>query len=221
MVRARRWLLASLACIPLALLIGYVIGAAQTITAPPSDPGLTMASCVADHGTRIATDANQTFLNQIRALDLCARLLEAHYRLHDFNIRRIKFLQQRYDEFIMLWMVVVITISGVALAAVQLAVSYRLAGKTSADPLGQATEITVEQNRLVFKSSVTGLAILVISFAFFLVFVLEIFVIREINPEKMEGGSSAKPAGTTDVAPAPPALVGGYAPPPVPAPPAR
>jgi hypothetical protein len=53
----------------------------------------------------------------------CYRLLNGGYLLSDFKIRRLKFFQQKYDEVVMLWMVVVITLSGVVLAGMQLAIN--------------------------------------------------------------------------------------------------
>lgn len=116
--------------------------------------------------------------------ELCYRVIHGQNMLNDFTIRRIKLFQQQYDEVVMLWMMVAITLSGVVLAGLQLFTSYRLASRSGGAHAEGASEITVEQGRLVFKSSVTGLAILIISFAFFLVFVLEIYTIREYDPDK-------------------------------------
>lgn len=119
--------------------------------------------------------------NHEKIVELCYKMLFGISTLNDFQVRKLKFSQQQYDEIIMLWMVVVITLSGVVLAGVQLAASYRLASNTGSILPEDTTHLTVERDRLVFKSSITGLAILVISFAFFLVFVLEIYTIREVG----------------------------------------
>jgi hypothetical protein len=99
--------------------------------------------------------------------------------LNDFQIRRTKFIQQAYDERILLWMVVAITLSGVLLAALQLIASYKLA-EVNRGTLDQGGEIALERDRISLKSSVTGLVILVLSFAFFSIFVFEIYKIKEI-----------------------------------------
>jgi hypothetical protein len=126
--------------------------------------------------------------------EYCYRLLNGGYLLSDFKIRRLKFFQQKYDEVVMLWMVVIITLSGVVLAGMQLVISYNLSKRRNEGLSIDATEVTVQRDRVVFRSSITGLAILAISFAFFLVFVLEIYTIREINPDGTSG--KAVPAET-------------------------
>lgn len=110
----------------------------------------------------------------------CYSKLHGQALLHDFQIRRLKFIQQTYDERILLWMVVTITISGVGLAGLQLLTSYRLAssGTTGSD---QSSEFVVQRDRIALKSSVTGLFVLLLSFGFFYVFVYEVYVIKEIN----------------------------------------
>jgi hypothetical protein len=85
-------------------------------------------------------------------------------------------------------MVVLITISGVALAGLQLAASYRLAVIRGTE-FATASELVLNKSGdLVLKSSVTGLFILIISFAFFLVFVLYVYDIKE---RRIESGSPA------------------------------
>jgi small-conductance mechanosensitive channel len=79
-----------------------------------------------------------------------------------------------------LWMVLTITLSGVVLAGLQLLAAYRLATAGRGE-FAQQQEITLEQNRISLKSSVTGLLILVVSFAFFMVYVAWVFAIREAS----------------------------------------
>jgi sterol desaturase/sphingolipid hydroxylase (fatty acid hydroxylase superfamily) len=102
--------------------------------------------------------------------------------LNDFELRKRTFTQQYFANEIMLWMVVVMTLSGVLLAALQLAASYRMAsGKGAPAPL--SGELTVAKDQLIFKSSVTGLFILIVSFAFFFVFVLYVYQPKEVDLE--------------------------------------
>jgi hypothetical protein len=114
---------------------------------------------------------------------LCTSLIFNESALDDYRIRRMKFEQQYYAEGVTLWMVVAITISGVMLAAVQLMASYKLAliGK---EAFAQDSSMALEQGKVSLKSSITGLFILTISFAFFLVYVLYIYTITEANLEK-------------------------------------
>lgn len=100
--------------------------------------------------------------------------------LNDFQIRRMKFVQQTYDERILLWMVVAITLAGVVLAGLQLIGSYRLLA-SGQNQMGTDGEVTLERGRISLKSSVTGLLILGLSFAFFVVFVYEVFTIKEVR----------------------------------------
>jgi hypothetical protein len=89
--------------------------------------------------------------------------------------------------------------------------AYRLAVAGHGDHLAQQQEITLEQNKISLKSSVTGLLILVVSFAFFMVYVAWVFTIREVplaQDRKMRetnaqtvlpepGGVGAPPAPTS------------------------
>jgi hypothetical protein len=123
-----------------------------------------------------------------QAIQLCYSHLHGQGLLSDFKIRRQKFLQQSYDERILLWMVVLITLSGVALAGVQLVASFRLASAGAAN-FDQQTELSVEKGRLSVKSSLTGLLILICSFAFFWVFVYQVYVIHSIDPDGAPKGT--------------------------------
>ncbi len=83
-------------------------------------------------------------------------------------------------------MVVVITFSGVVLAGLQLLGSYRLA-KLGRAAFGDGGEATITASSVAVKSSVVGVVILAISFAFFLVFVLDVYTIREIGAPSVAG----------------------------------
>ena len=140
-----------------------------------------MRLCTADALSRVNA-ATLTVDDLRRASDLCYAHMHGQGLLNDFKIRRLKFTQQTYDERILLWMVVVITLSGVFLAGMQLFASFKLASTgSSTSGFDQQTELTVEQGKLSVKSSLTGLLILICSFAFFWVFVYEIFVIKPVN----------------------------------------
>ena len=98
--------------------------------------------------------------------------------LEDFNIRRSKYLQQETEGTVLLSMVVALTVSGVVLAALQLYAAFRLA-QAGRGKFDAPNEITLEQSKVSLKSSVTGLLILVVSFAFFIVYVVWVFTIKE------------------------------------------
>lgn len=165
-------------------------------TAITKEQKFEIATCIEKHFDALDVDPEQIGLRN-SLVDLCYRIAYGMYMLDDFRIRKAKFEQQSYDEMVMLWMVVVITISGVILAAVQLLISYRLARIASQSALSDSTDIVVERDRLIFRSSVNGLAILLISFAFFLVFVVEIYTIREINIDSTHQNSVVPPKDDT------------------------
>lgn len=123
--------------------------------------------------------------------------------LNDFELRKGTYRQQYLANGVLLWMVVSITISGVILAGVQLAASYKLAQANKVGALATNDEVSLKRDKIVLKSSVTGLFILLISFAFFLVFVLYVY---KIEPE----GGATKPQTSATTLPE-----GGLGPPPV------
>lgn len=70
----------------------------------------------------------------------CVNYVRAQYALLDYNIRRADFTEQRVATVVLLWMVVTITISGVAMAALQLVTAYRMA--TQPVPYGPTINTT-------------------------------------------------------------------------------
>jgi hypothetical protein len=127
----------------------------------------------------------------------CVNYVRDEYALEDFNIRRSEFYQQQYRGEVFLWMVVVITISGVALAALQLYAAFRLAisGKmTSADgALLSDGELSIETGKISLRSSVAGLFILALSLAFFIGYVYWVYPVRQLQPDKASIADTAHP----------------------------
>jgi hypothetical protein len=141
-----------------------------------------------------------------RISDICYNQVRGEAVLTDFSIRRSTLIEQQVEGRIILWMVVGITLSGVALAGLQLVAAYQLA-RTGHGDLSSPQEITLEQNKISLKSSVTGLMILVISFAFFMVYIVWVYTVKELKqdaPEAMVAPSTSSATPT-----------GGYGPPPV------
>lgn len=126
--------------------------------------------------------------------DYCYAQAYNEFMLRDFDLRRDKFARQDYDEKIMLWMVVAITIAGVLLAGLQILASYRLAASGRGE-FERDSEVALEKSRISVKSSVTGLLILTVSFAFFMVFVIWVYTFKEDKVAYPSGGSA--PAGTS------------------------
>ena len=98
------------------------------------------------------TDVN--LLNQIS--HYCYAQTRGEDVLEDFEIRRSKLIQQETEGTILLWMVVALTLSGVAMAALQLFGAYRLAEIGRAE-FTTTSEISLEQSKISLRSSVTGL----------------------------------------------------------------
>ncbi|MFD3264209.1 hypothetical protein [Phenylobacterium ferrooxidans] len=103
--------------------------------------------------------------------------------LDDFRIRRTAYVQQQFQGNVMLWMVVAITLSGVALAGLQLLAASRLAATGQAS-LASDGVLSLERGKISLRSSVTGLLILVVSLAFFGIFVNWVYQLSENTPEK-------------------------------------
>jgi hypothetical protein len=112
--------------------------------------------------------------------DLCYIERDHEYHLENKRIQRQVFVEQNFVGRVMLWMVVAITISGVLLAALQLFASFKLAVQGHST-LSQEGSVSLEGGKIAVKSSVTGLLILVVSFAFFMVFVDKVYTISQVN----------------------------------------
>jgi hypothetical protein len=137
--------------------------------------------------------------------DHCYMQVRGENLLGDFNIRRSNYFRQQFQGIVFLWMVVAITMSGVLLAALQLVAAYKLAS-TGRGSLDQGGEITLEEKRISLKSSVTGLLILTVSLAFFMVFVAWVYPLTDANIS-VEGPSQSRiqlNVGTGGLGPAPP-----------------
>lgn len=160
------------------LICGYILKADNPIKSIDFNT-IPVETCVSQSLSLLkATDINTGYLQSLS--DLCYSRAHGQALLYDFQIRRLKFIQQTYDERILLWMVVAITISGVGLAALQLLTSYNLA-KSGNTGSFEASEFSLEKGKIALRSSVTGLFVLIFSFAFFYVFVYEIYIIKEIK----------------------------------------
>lgn len=108
---------------------------------------------------------------------LCYARVNEEDVLAEFGIRRSAFINQQSETGILMWLVILITLSGVILAAVQLVAGFRLAlvGKAAFEQGGQ---ISLEANKLSVSSSVTGVLVLAVSLCFFYIFSKEIYLIR-------------------------------------------
>jgi hypothetical protein len=126
-------------------------------------------------GIEITIENLQTVLSHCYDVNYADRLLD------DFSVRRLKLLRQDVADQVILWMVALITISGVMLAALQLIISYKLSSALKSSELPESTLDVDTKGRLVLKSSVTGLFILMISFGFFFLFVKDVYRIEVVD----------------------------------------
>jgi hypothetical protein len=99
-----------------------------------------------------------------------------------FEVNRSFYYEQNFEDRVIMWMVVAITMSGVVLAGLQLLASYNLA-LSGKGMLADGNEISIENSRLSVKSAVTGLMVLVISLAFFIIYVRDVY---KIKPARIE-----------------------------------
>ncbi len=122
--------------------------------------------------------------------------------LGESNIRRGMFIHQRYENNVILFMVVAITLAGVALAGLQLLTSYNLAATGHGAGDGP-TELSLEQGRLSIKSSVTGLIVLGVSLAFFVIYVAQVYAIKptESGDRTQAAAPTPESAATTSLPP--------------------
>jgi hypothetical protein len=149
------------------------------------DEARKLASCRTDSISLIKPDRIDLFLLS-QLSDFCYNQVRGEDLLGDFHVRKLNFVQQESDSRILLWMVVAITISGVLLAGLQLLAAYRLASVVGGADFGsqQGGEVKIDPKSISLKSSVTGLLILIISFAFFIVYVRWVYPIQtRMDPE--------------------------------------
>jgi hypothetical protein len=121
-----------------------------------------------------------------QVVEYCYSLIRSQSLLKDFEIRELNFVQQYRANSVLMWMVVAVTLSGVVLAGIQLMASYQLAGSNKGS-LDSSNEITIERNKLVLKSSITGLFILLLSFGFFLVFIFYVYRFERLDDSSVRG----------------------------------
>jgi hypothetical protein len=124
------------------------------------------------------------------AANLCQTMITVQQANEQQRIKADNFIFQRGENVVLMWMVVAITLAGVALAAAQLLASYLLA-KAGRGALAEGGSIDLSKDKLAVQSSVVGVIVLAISFAFFLVFVLYVYTFQE--PDQSRGGKPQAP----------------------------
>lgn len=146
----------------------------------------TIANCLATNGVP-ETSPQSTEADVVA----CYNRLVRQGQLNEYQIRRVNFQTQHIADTVTLWMVVTLTVCGVALAAWQIFASSRL---VTSNPEKLTSELSIERGKIFVRSSVTGLLILLVSFAFFYVYVVWIYQLREWSDDaKVEPVPTAPP----------------------------
>lgn len=144
---------------------------------PPSSEENVISLCIETYRDLAKVqNADVDALNKLNTF--CYNSSRSQLLVDEENIRKDNFVFQRHENIILLFMVVMITLSGVALAGLQLLASYKLAVLGRGDLAGGG-ELSYSKDSVSFKSSVVGLVILFISFAFFIVFVHDVYTLKE------------------------------------------
>ncbi|MEA3022441.1 MAG: hypothetical protein QOK01_1293 [Alphaproteobacteria bacterium] len=188
----------------------YLIATVGRIeTAVPNHDAV--AVCIEKH--KATTGVTTVSVGDLYGLNgFCYDTIGSQLKIDQEKIRRDNFLFQRNENVVLLYMVVLITISGVVLAGVQLLASYKLAVLGRGELAG-GSEINYSANSISFKSSVIGLTILAMSFAFFLVFVIYVYDLRDISDTAPRQAATQQPANLVPVLPPPDQLRAVEAPP--------
>jgi hypothetical protein len=184
-------LVASICVLALGALLVLKSNVPGELSQPPSSNDQLFEQCITRTATFIKAAAPD-FDSYQRIWQLCGNQVYNQLVLDDFTIRREKLIKQELDERVNLWMVVFITVSGVILSGIQLLTSYNLAiaGRAGAD---RDSELMIEHGKISLKSSITGILILGLSLAFFMIYVLWIYSAREITIERPANLEPATP----------------------------
>jgi hypothetical protein len=169
--------------------LGFLAGTqAEPRSARPQT--MTLPQCIETYITRIKPDPVD--INVMKGYGSACNDLIRNQNGADMAVATAAvYTNQRYNTNVLLWMVVAITLSGVALAALQLLGSYRLAAAGHGQfSDGAGGDVTLSATSVAVKSSVVGVVILGISLAFFIVFVGYVY---PITGEGLGGGSKPFP----------------------------
>jgi hypothetical protein len=173
----------------LALLV--LLGAA----APPSKTSI--EECITRQTAQLqGRSAEQAGVGNLEGV--CFTILSDEQRIVHGQITNRIYATQIIHSHVLLVTVVIITLSGLVLATLQLWASYKLA-VASHGALADGGDVTIEPGKVAVKSSVVGVIILAISLAFFGLFVTKVYPIQQV----IAGKSTDTAAGSRTPAPAP------------------
>jgi H+/Cl- antiporter ClcA len=165
-----------IATVALAVIVGFVV----YLYTRNTDHHYSLLNCVDRYSESQKINIDHKSDASVNEISIyCYNFSRYQQLAEEGNIRIDDFVFQRHESTVLLLMVVVITISGIVLAGLQLLASYNLA-TLGRGMLAGGAEIDYGNGNISFKSSVVGLVILAISFAFFLVYVVYVY--------RLEGG---------------------------------
>ena len=134
----------------------------------------------------------------------CIGVVSNSYSLQDYDVRRTSFIEQYHESQFVLWLVIGITISGVVLAGIQLVSAYNMSlmlGKSAFD----AISLGFDAKSISLGTTVSGLVILAMSFAFFLVYVIYVYPVQITNSISMNASKSIAMPNSEQALPTTPA----------------
>lgn len=176
--RRRLFSIVALASV-LFIVVGFVIGSNKSVGKfDYLYEKFTISDCIVQLEKYSVSE--ELSLNTIQNyIDICYNQIHSQGLLNEFQVRRAVFEQQNVADNVLMWMVVLLTFSGVILAGLQLASSYKLATvRDDYEPVKEQ-EFIVERGKVVVRSSVTGFLILIASFAFFYIYIVHVYTIKE------------------------------------------
>lgn len=142
------------------------------------------------------------------ATSVCSNLLFYSLDMKDYEIRKEKFRNQEKFEPYIIAIVMAITACGVYLSYYQIRQtystsfdSYSVLNRDSLRKKLSKNELRVainEQFKFTLRSSVTGLAILIVSFAFFIVYLEYVYELDPIYTERSEKARAAINTGLSE-----------------------
>ncbi|SAK40307.1 hypothetical protein AWB75_00186 [Caballeronia catudaia] len=154
----------------------------------------TLNECYGRSFTRLGqSTADIDTLRQVS--EFCYRESIYAYTRTEWEVRRGAYEQAQTQSDEILRLVVGMTWGGIILAGLQLAFVFALSWRER-KLLTDATELTAETSResskLYFKSSVAGLMILVITFAFFYLYIIDVYPVTDQSSRTDSGSSEAR-----------------------------
>jgi len=112
-----------------------------------------------------------------RVLLICYDIKSDEQQLKVIEVNERIYENQLLEDRILLILVTLITLSGVALSALQLYGSYQLALKGQG-ALADGGSVDLAPSHVAVRSSVVGVVILAISLAFFAIFIVYVYQIK-------------------------------------------